>query len=95
MSTVFNFVSRGVKVLNLDIEWDLYWTMAEDSPEQQKKLHIANWCLTKAAMSALEKQEPAIWYKESDRYADLGAADTEPRWQFAKLWQEAYGEDIY
>lgn len=95
MSTVFNFVSRGVRVVNLDIKWDLYWSMGEDSRTQAKRLRVANWVLTEAAKRALETKEPTLWYEESEGFADIGAADSEPRAQFAALWEEAYGEDIY
>ena len=37
MSTVFNFVSRGVKVHNLDITWQLYWSMGDNDPEIGRK----------------------------------------------------------
>lgn len=95
MSTVFNFVSRGVKVHNLIIHWDLYWIMGGDDPAMQRKLLKANDYLTRAAIRAIEEQEPTLWYQSSEYWADFGAADTEPRWQFAQLWKEAYGEDIY
>ena len=42
MSTVFNFVSRGVKVHNLDITWQLYWSMGDNDPEIGRKLRKAN-----------------------------------------------------
>jgi hypothetical protein len=94
MSTVFNFVSRGVKVHNLDIRWDLYWAAGAEDSDMQKELEFVNKHLTSAAIKAIENQEPTDWYKVSEYYAGFGAADTEPRWQFADLWKEAYGEDI-
>ncbi len=95
MSTVFNFVSRGVKVHNLDITWQLYWSMGDNDPEIGRKLRKANDYLTKAAIRAIEEQEPTLFWQSSEYWADFGAADSEPRGQFADLWKEAYGEDIY
>lgn len=92
--TVFNFVSQGVKVKNLDIRWDLYWIYGEGDPAKQNALERANRRLTKAAIRAIEDQEPSIFWAASEYDADFGAADTEPRSQFADLWDEAYGEDI-
>lgn len=78
---------KFVKVKTLEIKWDLYWGM--------DGCKTANVVLTTAAFSALEQRKPDIWNTVSDIYAHLGAADTEPRMQFASLWMEAYGEDIY
>lgn len=86
---------KKIKVTTLDIKWDLYWVMEEDEPEWGKRLNNANEALTIAAKSALEQRKPNIFYRVAEIYAHLGAVDTEPRWQFAKLYAEAYGEDVY
>lgn len=83
----FEFSSPGVKVDKLDIRWDMYWASCE-----KKELEKANKELTEAAISALENHDSEIWYQASIKYADLGAADTEPRAQFSKLWYKAFGE---
>ena len=92
MST-FEF-EKYVKVKNLDIKWDIYWMMEDDGPEYSKVLNDANQTLTNWAIVALERHDPEYFYKTSESLASLGAADTEPIWQFRDLWAKAYGEDI-
>jgi hypothetical protein len=92
--STFEF-EKYVKVKNLDIKWDIYWTMEDDGPEYAKALNDANQTLTNWAIVALERRDPEYFYKTAENLASLGAADSEPRGQFADLWSEAYGEDIY
>lgn len=94
MSTVFNFVSQGVKVHNLVIKWDLYKTTA-DVDGWIRNTAWVNDHLTYKAIEAIEKRDQHIWFEAADKYWEFGAYDTEPRGQFATLWEEAYGEDIY
>lgn len=83
-----------VRVKSISIEWDLYWIEVDNGNVSKSRMSLINKFLTTAAVDALEAHDPNIWYKESEKWADYGAADSEPRWQFEKLWNEAYGEVI-
>lgn len=87
--------AQFVKVKTLDIKWDIYWMMEDDGPEYTKVLNEANQTLTNYAIIALERHDPDMFYKVAESLASLGAADTEPLWQFRDLWSQCYGEDIY
>lgn len=90
---VFKY-DKVIKVKELSIKWDLYWTMADHDEATYDELAYVNKALTLAAWNALEQRDPKIWEAKSEEFVDYGAADTEPRWQFSSLWYEAYGEDI-
>lgn len=95
MSTVFNFVSQGVKVNNLKIKWDLYSGMNAEIDGWVRSTAWVNDYLTHWAKEAIEQRDADLWFKAADKCWQFGAYDTEPRVQFADLWSEAYGEDIY
>lgn len=86
--------AQFVKVKTLDIKWDIYWIMEDEDTKYTKVLNDANDTLTRFAILAIEKHDPQLFYKTADSLASLGAADTEPLWQFRDLWSQCYGEDI-
>ena len=85
---------KKVKVTDLDIKWDIYWLLEDDGPEYSKILNDANDTLTNYAIIAIERRDADMFYRVADSLASIGAADTEPLWQFRDLWSQAYGEDI-
>lgn len=91
--TTFEF-EKHIKVTTLDIKWDLYKTTADVDGKITFPSYVQK-ALTKAAIEAIEKRDQHIWFEAADKYWEFGAYDTEPRVQFADLWSEAYGEDIY
>lgn len=84
---------KGIRVTALDIRWDILWVMEEDGIPVNE-LNDVNEALTVAAVRALETNNPKAWFIVSEAFADYGAADSEPIWQFRDLWYKAYGEDI-
>lgn len=84
---------RSVKVTKLDIKWDILWVLEEDGTPLQE-LEDVNYTLTAVAIRALEAHKYELWFAVADKFADYGASDSEPIYQFSNLWYEAYGEDI-
>lgn len=83
-----------VTVKSLEITWDLYWAEVDNGNVSKSRMGLINKFLTAAAIEALNKHDASIWNEAAEKWADYGSADSEPYWQFAKLWNEAYGEDI-
>ncbi len=73
------------------MKWDLYWSMVDSGEMSQASMEMVNNDLTAAAITALEKNDWKIWEDMSDKYAHLGASDTEPRSQFRQLWDTYRG----
>lgn len=85
---------KAIKVTTLDMKWDIYWILEDEDTKYAKVLKDCNDSLTRFAILAIEQKDADIFYKAADSLASLGAADTEPLWQFRDLWSEVYGEDI-
>jgi hypothetical protein len=83
-----------VSVKSLEITWDLCWVLVDDGEVSKSRMNLINKFLTAAAIEALNKKDTSIWNEAAEKWADYGAADSEPYWQFEKLWNEAYGEAI-
>jgi len=81
-------------VTSLDIKWDLYWYMVDEGEVSKHRLSIVNQFLTNAARLALENRDVSIFAKECEKWWQYGATDSEPQWQFERLWNEVYGEAI-
>jgi hypothetical protein len=79
---------KSVRVVDLWVEWQIY---RYDVPSAK----VERICreLNKAASYAIEHKNRDAWYRAQHRFADDGAADTEPSTQFDALWILAYGED--
>ena len=84
----------AVTVTELEMKWDLYWYMVEEGEVSKNRLEMVNGFITTAARRALENKDMTIFETECEKWWQYGATDSEPRWQFERLWNEAYGEVI-
>lgn len=83
--TEFEYTTK-IKVDSLSIKWDLFW-----GQYPYNEVMRANKALTTAAKKAIEKKKWNIFYAAQNKYAEYGAADSEPTWQFESLWNRVYG----
>lgn len=84
---------KSVKVTTLDIKWDILWVLHADGVPMSE-LKDVNSTLTIAAIQALQNNNYETWFTVAKCFAQYGAMDSEPIWQFRNLWHQAYGEDI-
>jgi hypothetical protein len=89
-----------VQVLLTGREWQIYSLDKDPTPEQRGRYMDCVMALNEAASKALScgdrNKARTIFDAARDRYADMGAADSEPRWKFEEFLERVYGtEDEY
>lgn len=87
-------MSRDITITGVEVnlsasEWQLY-TVSMDCTEAARALN-------KAASEALSCGDPAraygIFSLAQNKWADFGAWDSEPRWEFERLHRRVFGEE--